>query len=112
MLVLKAKTFLIASVLVFAFQACNHVRISDLSRDPGKYYNKDVTVAGRVSQSFGLMGNGAYQIDDGSGTIWIISEGFGVPGNGAKVSATGRLISSGTFGGRSLGLALRQTKRR
>jgi hypothetical protein len=112
MLALKAKTFLIASVLIFAFQGCNHVKISDLARDPGKYSNRDVTVAGRVSQSFGVMGNGAYQIDDGTGTIWIISEGYGVPGNGAKVSATGRLMSGATFGGRSLGMALRQTKRR
>jgi hypothetical protein len=111
MLALKLKTVLVFAVLSLAF-ACNHVRIADLQRDPGKYAGKEVTVAGRVNESFGMIGNGAYQVDDGSGTIWIISEGYGVPGNGAKVAVTGTLFQGASFGGRAFGLALKQTKRR
>src|SRR5437588_7754285 len=112
MLALKLKTFIVFAVMAFAFQSCNHVRVSDLQRDPGKYAGKEITVAGRVSESFGVMGNGAYQVDDGSGTIWIISEGYGVPGNGAKVAVTGTLFQGASFGGRAFGLALKQSRRR
>src|SRR5262245_50350593 len=111
MLALKAKTLLIAAVIAVMFEACNHVRIADLQRDPGKYTNKEVTIAGRVTDSFGLLGKGAYQVDDGSGTMWVISD-YGVPGNGSKVAVTGTLFQGASFGGRSFGLALRQTKRR
>ena len=111
MLALKLKTLLVFCVLSFAF-ACNSVRIADLQRDPGKYAGKEITVAGQVSESFGVMGNGAYQLNDGSGSIWVISEGYGVPGNGAKVAVTGTLFQGASFGGRAFGLALKQTKRR
>ena len=112
MLALKAKTLVIAAVLSIAFEACNHVSIANLNRDPGKYSGKEITVAGRVTESYGVLGNGAYQLDDGTGTIWVISEGFGVPGNGAKVAVTGTLFQGASFGGRSFGLAVKQTKRR
>ena len=112
MLALKLKTLLVFSILAVAFDGCNHVRIADLQRDPGKYAGKEITVAGRVSESFGVMGNGAYQLDDGSGSIWIISEGYGVPSNGAKVAISGTLFQGASFGGRAFGLALKQTKRR
>jgi len=111
MLALKVKTFAVVAVLSFIF-ACTHVRISDLQRDPGKYSNKEITVAGQVTEAFGVMGNGAYQLNDGSGTIWIISEGYGVPTNGAKVAITGRLFQGASFGGRAFGLALKQSRRR
>src|SRR5947209_1794564 len=111
MLALKAKTLIIAALMAVMFEGCNHVKISDLQRDPGKYSNKEVTVAGRVTESFGLLGNGAFQVDDGTGTIWVLSEGYGVAGNGAHVAVTGTLFQGASFGGRSFGLALKQTKR-
>src|SRR5690348_17314300 len=86
-------------------------KISDLERNPGKYQGRDVTVAGEVTESFGLLGNGAYQLNDGTGSVWIISEGFGVPGKGARVSATGTLIQGASFGGRSFATAIRQNHR-
>ncbi len=100
---------LLAAVLLLT--ACPPgVKISDLQNNPGKYAGKEVAVHGTVTQSVGLMGNGAYQIDDGSGKIWILSQGFGVPGKGAQVGVTGTLVQGATFGTRSLGTALKQTK--
>ncbi len=87
------------------------VKISDLQQNPGKYAGKEVSISGTVTESFGLMGNGAYQLNDGSGSIWVISEGYGVPGKGAKVGVTGTVTEGASFGGRSLGTALRQTQR-
>ena len=87
-------------------------KIADIEKDPGKYSNKDVTVAGRVSTSYGALGSGMFQVDDGSGTMWVYSQNYGVPGNGNKVSVTGRISQGFSFGGRSFAVMLRQTQPR
>ena|SRR5437868_3595881 len=88
------------------------VRISDINRDPGRYAGKEISVAGRVTNSLGVFGTGLFQIDDGSGTIWIYSQNYGVPANGAKVAVTGRLEQGVNLGGRSFATLLRETQRR
>lgn len=88
------------------------VSIRDINRDPGKYVNRDISVAGRVSNSFGAMGSDVYELDDGTGTIWVYSQGYGVPGSGSKVAVTGRITQGFSFGGRSFAIVLRETERR
>lgn len=88
------------------------VSIAQINRDPGRYVDRDITIAGRVSNSFGAMGTGVYEIDDGSGTMWVYSQGFGVPANGAKIAVTGRITQGFSFGGRSFAVILRETERR
>lgn len=108
---LIAAALVVLTMLLLA--ACPpRVRVADINRDPGKYANRDISVAGRVSSSFGAMGSGVYQLDDGSGSIWVYSQGYGVPGNGAKVAVTGRISQGFSFGGRSFAVILRQTERR
>jgi hypothetical protein len=63
-----------------------------------------------VSEGFGALGNGVFQLDDGTGRIWVYSQSFGVPGNGSKISITGRVQQGFAFGGRNFGVILRQTK--
>ena len=87
-------------------------KISDIERDPGKYANKDVTIAGRVTTSYGALGSGMFQVDDGSGTMWVYSQNYGVPGTGNKVSVTGRISQGFSFGGRSFAIILRETQPR
>jgi hypothetical protein len=86
--------------------------IAEINRDPGKYQGKEITVAGTVSDAFGALGSGVFQIDDGTGRLWVFSQSYGVPGSGAKVSVTGRLQQGFSFGGRSFALILRQTQPR
>lgn len=86
--------------------------IANINRDPGRYANREVSIAGRVTDSFGALGNGVFQIDDGTGTMWVFSQGFGVPGNGAKVAVTGVISQGFSFGGRSFATILKQTERR
>jgi hypothetical protein len=88
------------------------VSIRDINRDPGRYANRDISVGGRVSNSFGAMGNGVYEIDDGTGTMWVYSQGFGVPASGSKVGVTGQISQGFSFGGRSFAVILRETQRR
>jgi hypothetical protein len=86
--------------------------IADINRDPGQYIGKDVTIAGQTSNSFGGMGNGIFQINDGTGSMWVYSQSFGVPTDGAKVAVTGRIQQGFSFGGRSFAVVLKETKAR
>lgn len=87
-------------------------KISDIEKDPSKYANKDVTISGHVATSYGALGTGMFQIDDGSGTMWVYSQNYGVPGNGSKVAVTGRISQGFSFGGRSFAIILKQTQPR
>jgi hypothetical protein len=84
--------------------------IADINRDPARFANKDITIAGQASDAVGAFGNGVFQVDDGTGRIWVFSQNFGLPGNGAKVSVTGQVQQGFSFGGRTYGVIFRQTK--
>ena len=75
--------------------------------DPFSYESKDVNVKGRVINVFdptrGLLGLSAYQVDDGTGRIWIISR-TGAPSRGQEVGLKARVrrdlkIGNELFGG-------------
>jgi hypothetical protein len=111
----RKSSVLLAAALIAAalLTGCStHTKIADIIRDPGNFAGKDVTIAGNVSESFSALGNGFFQIDDGSGSMWVYSQNFGVPGNGSKVVITGRIEQGFAFGGRSFGVILRQTQDR
>jgi len=109
------KTFLALAVLICAtllFTACpNQESIARISADPGRYQNRDVIVSGRVTNSYGLLGKGAYELDDGTGKIWVVTE-TGVPSKGSRVGVEGRVQSGINFGGRNFGLAMYEDKRK
>jgi hypothetical protein len=106
-----ALAMLVAAILLLA--GCPpSTKISDLEKDPNKYANKDVTISGHVATSYGALGSGMFQVDDGTGTMWVYSQSYGVPGNGSKVAVTGRISQGFSFGGRSFAIILRQTQPR
>lgn len=86
--------------------------IETINRDPGRFHGREITVAGRVVNSFALMGEGVYQIDDGTGRLWVFSSKYGVPGRSAGVAVTGRLEEGLSVGGRNFAMILRETRRR
>ena len=45
---------------------------------------------GRVLESVSFLGRGAFKLDDGTGTIWVIGNS-GVPRRGAEVKVDGRI---------------------
>ena len=89
-----------------------HASIGDITRDPGKFAGKEVTISGQASAAFGGFGNGFFEVDDGTGRIWVLSQNFGVPGNGSKVSVTGQVQQGVSIAGKSYGVILRQTQAR
>ncbi len=86
--------------------------IAKINEDPGRFAGKEISIAGRVTDSFGAMGSGVFQVDDGTGTMWVFSERYGVPGSGAKLAVTGRIEQGFAFGGRNFATILRETERR
>lgn len=103
----------VITVMLVGLLACpGRTSISNITRDPARYSGRDVTVAGHVSDSFGALGAGVFQVDDGTGTIWVYSGSYGVPSNGAKVAVTGRIQQGFSFGGRSFATILRQSQPR
>jgi hypothetical protein len=102
---------LIVGTLVLA--ACpTRTSIEKINRDPGRYAGREVAIGGRVSNSFGLLGSGVYQVEDGTGQIWVFSQRYGVPSNGAKVGVRGTVSQGFSFGGRNFAVILKETGRR
>ena len=83
--------------------------IAKINQDPARFAGKEISIAGRVTDSFGAAGTGVFQIDDGTGTMWVFSQKYGVPGNGAKLSVTGRIQQGFAFGGRNFATILQET---
>jgi hypothetical protein len=65
-------------------------KINEVNADPGRYAQKEVSVGGVVKESFSIAGRGVYQIDDGTGQLWVYST-HGVPRKDSKVAVTGRV---------------------
>jgi hypothetical protein len=93
------------------FTACpQRESISKIMADPGRYRNKEVSIVGRVTDSYGVLGQGTYEIDDGTGRLWVATR-RGVPSRGAHVGVKGRILSGGNFGGRNFGTILEESGR-
>ncbi len=98
--------------IVFLFTACpSKTTISKINADPARYRNKEVGIVGTVRDSYGVLGNGAYELDDGTGRLWVVTK-RGVPSRGARVGAKGRVYTGFNFGGRNFGTVLEESDRR
>lgn len=92
--------------------ACpSQTNIAKINADPGRYAGKEVGIVGRVTDSYGAAGIGAYEIDDGTGKMWVATR-RGIPSRGAHVGAKGYVRNGFSFGGRSYGTVMEETDRR
>jgi hypothetical protein len=97
----------------FLLTACpSQTNISKINSDPGRYHKKEVALVGRVTDSYSFLGKGAYEIDDGTGRMWVVVTNRGVPNRGAEVGAKGYVQSGISFNGRNFGTVLEETDRR
>ena len=103
-------TVLIAGTLLLT--ACpSQTKIGKITADPDRYRGKEIGIAGTVTDSYGIPGAGAYEIDDGTGKIWVATK-RGVPSRGSRVGAKGYVHNGFSFAGRSYGTVLEETDRR
>ena len=91
---------------------CERQEISAINADPGRFMNKEVMVAGKVTQSIGAFGHGICQVDDGTGSLWVYASNRGVPSKGAMVGVKGHVMPTITFLGVNYATVIQETDRR
>ena len=77
--------------------ACAARSINQVLADPGRYRDHEVKLSGSVVDSYSFVGNGAYQIEDKTGKLWVVSN-RGVPRKGAQVSVKGTVREGFSLG--------------
>ncbi len=109
---------LITAVSLLAAACPKRVSIADIEANPSRYYNKEVAIAGVAQTSFGISipiisngQGGIYKIDDGTGSIWVITN-RSVPSKGAQLGVKGKIQNGVTFRGKNYGLVLMEDDRR
>ena len=104
----QSRFLLTLPVLVgLLLSGCATTRIGRIRADPSRYRSKEVRVSGRVTNSFGILAAGAYEVEDDTGKIYVISN-TGVPSKNSRVTVQGTVINGGVLGGRALGTAIRE----
>jgi hypothetical protein len=101
--------FLVCTVLLTACP--QQTSVNHINGDPARYRGKEVLIVGTVTNSYGALGPGAYELSDDTGKIWVLTE-RGVPTKGARVGAIGKYINGVVWGGRNYGSALQETDRK
>src|SRR5690242_7817435 len=97
----------VVPILALLLSACAPMTIGRIVADPSRFQNKTVHVSGTVTTSVGVLGKGGYQLDDGTGKIYVIS-GTGVPSRGSKVEVTGTVSPGVQVLGTPVGGAIRE----
>jgi hypothetical protein len=88
-----------AALLVLTLAACTSTTpIKTLLSDPSNYDHKTVAIAGTVKTAVGVLGYGAYQVDDGTGSLIVLTKAGGAPKEGAQVGVTGEFRAGFTLG--------------
>jgi hypothetical protein len=92
-----------AVTLVFSLGGCaSTISIGELLAEPGRYDGETVQVEGTVTRSAGVLGVGGYEVDDGTGQIFVVARGTGVPAEGLRTKVKGTFEPIFSFGGRSV----------
>ncbi|HKU76313.1 MAG TPA: hypothetical protein VJR02_20550 [Pyrinomonadaceae bacterium] len=108
----KIAAFVVLIAATLLFTACpSQTNIAKINANPDRYRGKEVGIAGRVTDSYGALGVGAYEIDDGTGKMWVATK-TGLPSRGARVGAKGYVRNGFSFNGRSYGTIIEETDRR
>jgi hypothetical protein len=104
----------ILGALLIAGCAARGVRIAELKDQPTRYETKTVKVNGVVTNSWGIpmLPFQLYSVDDGTGQITVVSQSGRSPAKGTRVEVKGKVNDVAVFGGRSIGLHLREEDRK
>jgi hypothetical protein len=113
MVKLRRVLVLFALPVVLATGACASLgspSISELQANPGRYSDHTVTVTGTVTTAWGipLVPYKMYRVTDGTSEILVLSDNTRMPSRGARVRVRGEVEEFAVFGGRSVGLHLRE----
>ena len=109
--------FFVAAAAALTMACPERTSIADIERNPSKFSNKSVAIAGVVKDSYGIsvpgtpIRGGAYKIDDGTGSIWVITEDT-VPNKGAEIGVEGMVGNGVSYKGKNYGLGMYEKDRK
>jgi hypothetical protein len=83
-------TKVVAVVMACLVVGCASTTINGVMADPGRYRDKEVTIAGEVEESLGILGRGFFKLRDGQNALWVYTS-RGLPRNGSRLSTRGRV---------------------
>jgi hypothetical protein len=86
--------------------------IGELLDDAGRYDGETVQVEGEARGGVGALGVGAYQVDDGTGTLTVLSDQSTPPRDGARVRVKGVFEALFTLGPESLAVLREESRSR
>jgi hypothetical protein len=60
---------LVLAGLVLFLPGCERKKFNQILLDPHRFVDREVEVVGKVIRSYSVLGHGAYEVDDGTGTL-------------------------------------------
>ncbi|MFS8892679.1 hypothetical protein [Synechococcus sp. O70.1] len=82
--------------------------IAQIEQDPSRYAN--VYVRGRVVNQIGAFGQGVYEIQDHSGSLWVLTD-KGLPAMNSTITVRGKVQEGILLAGRRFGVSLVEVER-
>lgn len=98
------------AILAGCKQQVETIPIKTLLDDPPRYDHQIVRISGDVTKSLGIMGYGAYMIDDKTAGIAVVSQSNGAPRTGAFVGVEGEFRSAYTLGTETMAVILEKAR--
>jgi len=100
----------LAGALILLAGCASVTPIGELLDNSSKYDGKTVRIEGEVKGGAGGLGVGAYQVQDKTGTLTVVSDQGSAPRKGAKIGVKGKFESLFALGAASLAV-LREESR-
>jgi hypothetical protein len=108
----STRLLIVALTLGAAVAGCatRSPNIADIKYNPGRYYDRTVSVQGVVRRAWDvpMVPFRVYQIEDQTGAVTVVSQSPRVPPPGVRVQVTGTVEDVASLGGRSIGLHIRE----
>jgi hypothetical protein len=82
--------------------------IAQVVDNPSQY--PQVTVRGQVVNQIAILGQGAYQLKDDSGSVWVITKS-GMPAINSTVTVKGQATQGVAFAGINVAVTLKEQQR-
>ena len=107
---LLALAVVAACVLAVGCKGGGTTEIKTLLDDPSRFDKTTVRIAGTVKSSIGVLGYGAYEMDDGTGTLPVVTSEGGAPREGARVGVEGEFRAAFTLGTESVAVLIEKQR--
>lgn len=73
--------------------------------------HRNVTVRGQVVNTLGILGQGLYEVQDNTGSIWVVTGGQGMPLVNSSVTVRGEAAEGITISGRNFAVTINEKER-